>query len=50
MQALPRIAESPASIGYFTEALVAAAAATGDEAKVRVQAFLDKRAAKVAKS
>jgi enoyl-CoA hydratase/carnithine racemase len=50
VQALPRIAESPSSIGYFTEALVAAAAATGDEAKVRVQAFLDKRAAKVAKS
>jgi (methylthio)acryloyl-CoA hydratase len=50
VQALPRIAESPPSIGYFTEALVAAAAATGDEAKVRVQAFLDKRAAKVAKS
>ncbi|HEY6234456.1 MAG TPA: crotonase/enoyl-CoA hydratase family protein [Candidatus Elarobacter sp.] len=50
VQALPRIAESPASIGYFTEALVAAAAATDDEAKVRVQAFLDKRAGKVAKS
>ncbi len=50
VQALPRIAESPSSIGYFTEALVAAAAATGDEAKVRVQAFLDKRAAKVAKT
>jgi len=50
VQALPRIADAPTSIGYLTEALVAAAAATGDEAKSRVQAFLDKRAAKVTRA
>ncbi|HEX3550209.1 MAG TPA: crotonase/enoyl-CoA hydratase family protein [Candidatus Elarobacter sp.] len=49
VQALPRIAGAPAATGYFTEALVAAAASTGDQAKERVQAFLDKRAAKVSK-
>jgi enoyl-CoA hydratase/carnithine racemase len=47
LQALPRIADGPPSLGYLTEALVAAAAATDEEAKSRVQAFLDKRAAKV---
>ena len=50
LQALPRIADAPASIGYLTEALVAAAAATDDEAKRRVQAFLQKRAAKVSRT
>jgi (methylthio)acryloyl-CoA hydratase len=50
LQALPRIADAPATIGYLTEALVAAAAATDDEAKRRVQAFLEKRAPKVARS
>jgi enoyl-CoA hydratase/carnithine racemase len=49
VQALPRIADAPASIGYLTEALVAAAAATDGEAKRRVQAFLDKRAPKVSR-
>ena len=44
VQALPRIADAPTSIGYLTEALAAAAAATDGEAKRRVQAFLDKRA------
>jgi enoyl-CoA hydratase/carnithine racemase len=50
VQALQRIAGAPTSIGYFTEALVAAAAANDEEAKRRVQAFLDKRAAKVTRS
>jgi enoyl-CoA hydratase/carnithine racemase len=50
VQALQRIADAPASIGYFTEALVAAAASTDEEAKLRVQAFLDKRAPKVTRT
>jgi len=50
LQALPRIADAPASIGYLTEALVAAAAATDEEAKRRVHAFLEKRAAKVSRT
>ncbi|HEY0395366.1 MAG TPA: hypothetical protein VGD01_12790 [Candidatus Elarobacter sp.] len=50
LQALPRIADAPTSIGYLTEALAAAAASTGDEAKRRMQAFLDKRAAKVSRT
>jgi enoyl-CoA hydratase/carnithine racemase len=50
IQALQRIAGASTSIGYFTEALVAAAAANDEEAKRRVQAFLDKRAAKVTRS
>jgi enoyl-CoA hydratase/carnithine racemase len=45
-----RAFEAPASIGYFTEALVASAAATDAEAQRRVQAFLDKRAAKVTRA
>jgi enoyl-CoA hydratase/carnithine racemase len=47
VQALPRIADAPAAIGYLTEALAAAAAATDGEAKRRVQAFLDKRVPRV---
>jgi (methylthio)acryloyl-CoA hydratase len=50
VQALQRIADAPASIGYFTEALIASAAATDAEAQTRVQAFLDKRATKVTPS
>jgi (methylthio)acryloyl-CoA hydratase len=50
LQALPRIADAPTSIGYLTEALVAGAAATDAEAKARVQAFLEKRAAKVSRA
>ena len=50
VQALPRIADAPPSIGYFTEALIAGAASTDDEAKRRVAAFLEKRAAKVTKA
>jgi enoyl-CoA hydratase/carnithine racemase len=49
LQALPRIADAPPAIGYFAEALVAGAATTDEEAKRRVQAFLDKRTAKVTK-
>ena len=47
MHALPRIAEQPADQGFFTEALMAAVAQSAPEAKQRVQAFLDGKAAKV---
>ena len=50
MHALPRIAEQPADQGYLTEALMAAIAQSAPEAKDRVRAFLDGRAAKVKKS
>ena len=47
--ALPRIAEQPADQGFMTEALMAAIAQSAPEAKERVRAFLDGRAAKVSK-
>ena len=50
MHALPRIAEQPADQGFFTEAMMAAIAQSAPEAKQRVQAFLDGRAAKVRKA
>ena len=50
MHALPRIAEQPAEQGYLTEALMAAIAQSAPEAKDRVRAFLEGRAAKVQKS
>jgi len=50
MHALPRIAEQPADQGLFTEAMMAAIAQSAPEAKERVRAFLDGRAAKVKKS
>jgi len=50
LQALPRNAEAAPAFGYFTESLIAAAASTDAEAKQRVQAFLQKRAAKVTPS
>jgi enoyl-CoA hydratase/carnithine racemase len=50
MHALPRIAEQPADQGYLTEALMAAIAQSAPEAKDRVRAFLEGRAAKVSKS
>lgn len=50
MHALPRIAEQPADQGFFTEAMMAAIAQSALEAKERVQAFLDGRAAKVQKA
>jgi enoyl-CoA hydratase/carnithine racemase len=50
MHALPRIAEQPADQGFFTEAMMAAIAQSAPEAKDRVRAFLEGRAAKVQKS
>jgi enoyl-CoA hydratase/carnithine racemase len=50
MHALPRIADQPADHGYFTEALMAGIAQDSSEAKARVRAFLDGKAAKVSKS
>ena len=49
MHALPRIAEQPADQGFFTEALMVAVAQSAPEAKRRVKAFLDGKAAKVKK-
>ena len=49
MHALPRIAEQPADQGYLTEAMMAAIAQSDPEAKNRVRAFLEGRAAKVSK-
>jgi enoyl-CoA hydratase/carnithine racemase len=49
MHALPRIAEQPADHGLFTEALMASIAQSAPEAKERVRAFLDGKAAKVKK-
>ncbi len=50
MHALPRIAEQSADHGFFTEAMMAAIAQSAPEAKDRVRAFLEGRAAKVQKS
>lgn len=47
MHALPRIAESGSDNGLFTEALMAAIAQSDEQAKARMQAFLDKKAGKV---
>lgn len=49
IQALPRIAELAPSEGLFVESLVAAIAQGDPAAKQRIRAFLDGRAAKVAK-
>ena len=49
MHALPRIAEQPADQGFLTEALMSAIAQSAPEAKNRVKAFLDGKAAKVKK-
>jgi len=49
-QALPRIADLPAGDGLFMESLISSIAQGDDAAKERVRAFLEKRAAKVAKS
>jgi enoyl-CoA hydratase/carnithine racemase len=48
--ALPRIADQPADQGFMTEALMAAIAQSAPEAKERVRAFLEGRAAKVQKA
>jgi len=50
LQALPRIADASPDQGYLLEALMSAVAQGSDEAKERMQAFLDGRAAKVAVS
>lgn len=50
MHALPRIAEQPADHGFFTEALISSIAQAAPEAKERVRAFLEGRAAKVQKA
>jgi enoyl-CoA hydratase/carnithine racemase len=50
MHALPRIAEQPADHGFMTEALISAIAQAAPEAKARVRAFLDGKAAKVRKT
>jgi enoyl-CoA hydratase/carnithine racemase len=47
---LPRIAEQPADQGFMTEAMMAAIAQSAPEAKERVKAFLEGRAAKVQKA
>jgi enoyl-CoA hydratase/carnithine racemase len=47
VQALPRIAEANPREGYFMEALMAAISQGTDDAKERMQAFLDGRAEKV---
>ena len=47
VQALPRIAEASPREGYFMEAMMAAIAQGTDDAKDRMQAFLDGRAEKV---
>lgn len=47
LNALPLIAEQPMTHGLMTEALMAAITQGAPEAKDRVNAFLDKRAAKV---
>jgi enoyl-CoA hydratase/carnithine racemase len=47
VQALPRIAEANPREGYFMEAMMAAIAQGTDEAKDRMQAFLEGRAQKV---
>ncbi|MBF4160764.1 crotonase/enoyl-CoA hydratase family protein [Nocardioides acrostichi] len=47
VQALPRIAEANPREGYLMEAMMAAITQGTDDAKARMQAFLDGRAAKV---
>jgi enoyl-CoA hydratase/carnithine racemase len=47
MHALPRIAEQSADHGFFTEAMMAGIAQAAPEAKSRLSAFLEGRAAKV---
>jgi enoyl-CoA hydratase/carnithine racemase len=50
LQALPRIAESNPAEGFLLESLMAAVAGGSDEAKSRMRAFLEGRAAKVQRS
>ncbi len=50
VHALPRIADMSQSNGLFTESLMAAIASGDEAAKVRMRAFLDGKAGKVAKT
>jgi hypothetical protein len=50
MHVLPRIAETDPASGYMMESLIAAIAQGDDEAKARLQAFLEGRAPKVVRS
>ena len=50
MHALPRIAEQSADHGFFTESMMAGIAQSAPEAKERVRAFLEGKAAKVQKT
>lgn len=50
INALPRIAKADPADGYLMESMMAAIAQSTDEAKARMQAFLDGRAAKVKES
>jgi enoyl-CoA hydratase/carnithine racemase len=50
LHAMPRIAESGAQAGFFTESLMSAIASDADDAKQRLRAFLEKRAPKVTHS
>jgi enoyl-CoA hydratase/carnithine racemase len=47
---LPRIAAADPAAGYLTEALISAIAQGDAEAKARLKAFLEKRAAKTVRS
>lgn len=47
LQALPRIAEAAPEQGYLMESLMAAVASGSEDAKARMRAFLEHRAAKV---
>ena len=47
LQALPRIARADPDVGFLLESLMAAIAVADDEAKLRLRAFLEKRAQKV---
>jgi enoyl-CoA hydratase/carnithine racemase len=47
LQALPRIARADPDVGFLLESLMAAVAVADDEAKMRLRAFLEKRAEKV---
>jgi (methylthio)acryloyl-CoA hydratase len=50
LQALPRIARAEPDTAFLTESLMAALAVVDDDAKVRLEAFFRRRAAKVAHS
>jgi (methylthio)acryloyl-CoA hydratase len=47
LQALPRIARADPDVGFLLESLMSAVAVADDEAKLRLRAFLEKRAEKV---